>query len=160
MFSSKIRAAIALAACVSAQNLTEVLGSADDLSTLTSLLSSTGLLDQLAGTDGITILAPTNDAFDGVDTSNTTLVAELLSYHVLNGVFGAADFLPGHFEGALVGTLLPRGTYNRIDGAPQVVNAVVGGNIDTGTIITFYSGGKAASETTEIVNPSNAIATL
>lgn len=90
------------AALVSAQaDLLALLQSQPDLSTLTDLLSIADLADALAQATNITIIAPTNEAFQNVDPNipegvavanrNVTSVTALLSNHVFRGLYPAAS---------------------------------------------------------------------
>jgi len=102
--------ALTFAACMSAvlaqtPSLSELIASQSDLSTLGEAL---GLVPDLAelvsGLKDITILAPTNAAFEALlaqrpNTANTAIteknteaVAALLAYHVLNGTYASTDF--------------------------------------------------------------------
>ncbi|KAF1970541.1 Fasciclin-domain-containing protein [Bimuria novae-zelandiae CBS 107.79] len=105
-----MRTTITLAAYISAvlaqsTSLTELIQSQPDLSTLGTALSLVPeLLDTLGGLQGITILAPTNSAFEALLAQNTTqesfsisqsdaqAVASILAYHVLNGTYTSSDF--------------------------------------------------------------------
>lgn len=86
-------------------NLAELIQSQPDLSTLGDALSIVpDLAETVSGLKGITILAPTNSAFEALlaqDSSedsnairnrNAEGVAAILSYHVLNGTFVSSDF--------------------------------------------------------------------
>ncbi|KAK5654404.1 hypothetical protein OQA88_7314 [Cercophora sp. LCS_1] len=94
---------LGLAACVSAQAITEVLAAnSATLSTLTSLLQTVPEVAQaLSAAQNVTILAPSNDAFARLMarnprsaelTRNPRLLAGVLQYHVLQGTFRAQDF--------------------------------------------------------------------
>ncbi|KAL1612583.1 hypothetical protein SLS60_000812 [Paraconiothyrium brasiliense] len=105
-----MRTSIALAFCVSgvlaqAPSLTDLIASQPDLSTLgTALGSVPDLAETLAGLSNITILAPTNSAFEallaqadtpesiGVNSSDVQAIAAILAYHVLNGTYVSSDF--------------------------------------------------------------------
>lgn len=54
---------------------------------LLSLLDRVGLVDFVANTDKLTVFAPTDDAFEGVDADDLTdeQVANILKYHVVAG---------------------------------------------------------------------------
>lgn len=98
---------LGLASIACAQDLISFLESRDDLSSLLEALQKVpDLVEQLSSTSGFTLLAPTNDALEGVpgpsndfETSadilagdDTTAITNVLSYHVLNGTLSAEDF--------------------------------------------------------------------
>jgi uncharacterized surface protein with fasciclin (FAS1) repeats len=105
-----MRTSLALAACVSAvlaqaPSLTDLIASQPDLSTLGSALGSLpDLVKTLSGLSNITILAPTNSAFDlllaqeatpeseAISSSDAQGIAAVLAYHVLNGTYVSSDF--------------------------------------------------------------------
>ncbi|KAI5778334.1 FAS1 domain-containing protein [Geopyxis carbonaria] len=123
--------AAAQGASGNAPTLAALLNATSDLSALSQTLSmQPALLATLAGASNITILAPSNRAFeafmatpqyDSVRDDNATLAA-LLQYHVLNGTYRAAalardgrQFLP-----TLLGA---NAAFRNLSGAPQVVQA-------------------------------------
>lgn len=61
------------------------------LRTLASLIKFTNLTGLLNVTAGLTLLAPNNTAFAGVDVTNATFVRDLLSRHILLDVVYFAD---------------------------------------------------------------------
>jgi uncharacterized surface protein with fasciclin (FAS1) repeats len=110
---SKVLSCLALAAAASAQvaNLTSALTSSPDLSNLTAIISAfPGLLSALEGASNITILAPSNEAFqdlegtvaEAVAANDTTAIQSVLTYHVLNGTYNSSQitdlptFVPTH----------------------------------------------------------------
>ncbi|KAL8409518.1 hypothetical protein RB594_007817 [Gaeumannomyces avenae] len=137
-----------------AQTLTEVLVSKNDtLSTLISLVrGQPDLLGALAGASNITVLAPSNEAFNKLLTdpavaaavqSTPGLVPALLSYHVLNGTFYASA-LAGLAAPAFVPTYLAgNAEYSTVSGG-QVV-AIKG---DNNGGVTVLSGGGAEARVT------------
>jgi uncharacterized surface protein with fasciclin (FAS1) repeats len=75
-----------------------------DLSTLSSLLTSTGLGSTLAGTGPFTLFAPTNEAFATLPSrqqnwlkNHPNILMKLLTYHVLNGNYPLAKLVPGNY---------------------------------------------------------------
>ncbi|KAL8313308.1 hypothetical protein RB593_007472 [Gaeumannomyces tritici] len=138
-----------------AQTLTEVLVSKNDtLSTLISLVQGQpDLLGALTGASNITVLAPSNEAFNklladpavaAAVQSTPSLVPALLSYHVLNGTFYASA-LAGLAAPAFVPTYLAgNAEYSTVSGG-QVV-AVKGDNNGGG--VTVLSGGGASARVT------------
>ncbi|KAJ4358025.1 uncharacterized protein N0V89_002604 [Didymosphaeria variabile] len=105
-----MRTSIAFFACVSsvlaqAPSLTDLIASQPDLSTIGAALGSVpDLAETLAGLSNITILAPTNSAFEAllaqedtpesvaVNSSDMQAIAAILAYHVLNGTYVSSDF--------------------------------------------------------------------
>ncbi|GAB2980363.1 fasciclin domain-containing protein [Nocardioides montaniterrae] len=62
------------------------------LSTLVTAVTKAGLVDTLNGADGLTVFAPTNDAFGKIPKkqlaavlANKTLLTEILTHHVVGG---------------------------------------------------------------------------
>ncbi|KAF3347298.1 hypothetical protein VD0002_g5418 [Verticillium dahliae] len=141
----------ALVAAQDAPSLAEALASQNDtLSSLGSLLASQpALVEALSGLTNITILAPSNDALNALlqdtavaqqVTSDPSLVAAILQYHVLNGTYRAAD-VPD--SAVFVQSLLSNETYEQVAGS-QVVGAVAEDDS-----VTFYSALKAESTVTQ-----------
>ena len=94
--------ALLSAVLVNAQgDLLTLLRSQPDLSTLTDLLVLANLTKSLGQSTNITIIAPTNQAFENVDPTipegvavanrNVTSVSGLLSNHVFRGLYPAAS---------------------------------------------------------------------
>lgn len=148
---------VAIASLATAQNsedtpsLTDALASQNDtLSTLAGLLEGQpDLVETLAGLENITILAPSNDALEkflndtevaAMAASDPSLVAALLTYHVLNGTYYASDVTN---TTAFIPTLLTNTTYSNVTGG-QVVSASA--EDDT---VSFYSALKQQSNVTE-----------
>jgi len=71
------------------------------LKTLVDLVVAAGLAETLSGPGPFTVFAPTNDAFleflDGTDAASLDidLVASILKYHVVPGIYSAADIANG-----------------------------------------------------------------
>jgi transforming growth factor-beta-induced protein len=107
-----------------------------DLSTLTAALEAAGLVGALADGGPFTVFAPANSAFDALgagsvaallEEGNAEILTELLTYHVVPGVFTSADLR----DGAVLPTL--EGGSLRIDlGAGVAVNgaSVVAADIE------------------------------
>jgi uncharacterized surface protein with fasciclin (FAS1) repeats len=143
---------LALAGAAVAQSgtsLTDVLASHDDISVLVELLgNNTSILEALQAASDITILAPSNDALNALLNSTAvaeaedveSLVTAVLTYHVLNGTFYAANVTE---TPAFIPTLLENSMYENVAGA-QVVEARA-----TGTTVSFYSALKAQANVTE-----------
>ncbi|KAI4191592.1 MAG: hypothetical protein LQ348_003489 [Seirophora lacunosa] len=145
----------ALAALATAQNdtmssnstqggsmsLTQLLGATESLSTLTAaVMGVPGLAEMLGSAENITILAPSNEAFEAfmetdaaaaLANNDTEAIQALLSYHIINGTYPASAvtetpvFLP---------TMLNDSMYANVTGG-QVVEAVM--QEDS---VVFYSG--------------------
>lgn len=76
----------------------------------------------------------------------TSLITAVLSYHVLNGTYYAANVTD---TPAFIPTLLSNSSYENVTGA-QVVEAVSEGTDDE-TTVSFYSGLKSQANVTEAV---------
>ncbi|GAM90074.1 hypothetical protein ANO11243_081140 [Dothideomycetidae sp. 11243] len=128
------------AALAAGQSLTSVLTSNNNTSTLVKLVQSVpGLLDQLSAAKDITILAPDNAAFSAFTSQNpsaandTSLVAAVLSYHVLNGTIQAGQIL--NATGPLFAhSLLTNTTYENVTGGQYVEAEATKGKV------SFVSG--------------------
>ncbi|KAG8183088.1 hypothetical protein JTE90_010911 [Oedothorax gibbosus] len=84
------------------QNIVGAIQSRPDLSTLSWLLSQSGLEDMLQGQTPYTFLAPTDNAFAQLPaavydelTQNTTLLQEILLNHIMEGAHYGREFLTG-----------------------------------------------------------------
>jgi uncharacterized surface protein with fasciclin (FAS1) repeats len=73
------------------------------LSTLVSAVKKAGLVDSLNSADGITVFAPTNDAFKGIPSATLNKVladkktlTSILTYHVVQGKLTPADLAGDH----------------------------------------------------------------
>lgn len=142
----------ALAGLAYSQSLTELLSSTDELSSLADLIGDAPeIAASLGNATNITLLAPSNSAIEellsgpsaGAIASTPGLVQAVLQYHVLAGVFEAAD-IPE--EGVIVPTLLTNETYTSLpDG--QVVLAA-----STDDSVVFSSGLLANSTVTTAVS--------
>ncbi|KAL8650082.1 MAG: hypothetical protein Q9210_004033 [Variospora velana] len=152
---SQLFTVAALAALATAQNgtmpsnsteagsmsLTQLLASTESLSTLTAaVMGVPGLADMLGSAENLTILAPSNEAFEmfletpaaaALASNDTEAIRALLSYHIINGTYEASAvtdmpvFLP---------TMLNDSMYANVTGG-QVVEAVM-----QGESVVFYSG--------------------
>jgi uncharacterized surface protein with fasciclin (FAS1) repeats len=134
-------ASAVLAQTEGAPSLTQALNSSAGLSSLNGILSLPGL-EQLAVSLGsaqnVTILAPSNEAFQAVGNetlaalaANPGLLTALLQYHVLNGTFLSSAITN---QSAFVPTLLTNQLFTNVTGG-QVVDAKT-----TGDNVTFFSG--------------------
>ncbi|KAI9787939.1 MAG: hypothetical protein M1816_007339 [Peltula sp. TS41687] len=139
-----------LSVAVSAQNLTSVLTSDPQLSNLTSYVQLfPDLLQQLAQATNITILAPSNEAFNklmsssagaAIQANDTAAIQALLSYHVLSGIYPASSI---GSTPAFVPSLLNNPRFSSVTGG-QKVEAV-----KKGDTVTFTSGLRMTSNVTK-----------
>ncbi|MGD9955156.1 MAG: fasciclin domain-containing protein [Candidatus Nanopelagicales bacterium] len=116
------------------------------LSTLVTAVKKAGLVDSLNSADGITVFAPTNDAFAALDKATLDkaladpkgLLTTVLTYHVVPGMLAPAD-LPGEHETLQGGTLTVAGS-----GEDFTVNGsakVVCGNVPTANATVYIIDG-------------------
>ena len=117
-------------------SLNSTLASQPNLSNITAFLNlNPNLLTQLNSTSNLTILAPSDTAFAKLLNSTADpnanpfnvdpgLLQALLSYHVLNGTYRAADIKN---TSSFIPTLLTNSSYSNVTGG-QVVEAVTVGN--------------------------------
>ncbi|CEI65998.1 hypothetical protein FVEN_g4590 [Fusarium venenatum] len=142
-----------LAAAQSRPNLTAAIESENStLSSLGALVAAQpSLLRDLGRLRNVTILAPSNDALEELlkDTTvarmvddNPSFVANLLSYHILNGTYYASNITDMDAP-AFVPTHLTNSTYANVTGGQRV--EVMAMN-DT---VSFYSGFRAQSNVTK-----------
>lgn len=145
----------ALAATASAQtmNLTSALMGNPDLSNLTTYVSAyPQLLSMLSMASNVTILAPSNMAFNKlmnssmgamVKANNTNLIQSLLMYHVLNGTHNSTSITN---KTAFIPTMLNNPMYTNVTGGQRVEALMTGKNV------TFFSGMQANSSVTQAVH--------
>jgi len=105
------------------------------LSTLVSAVKQAGLVDSLNSADGITVFAPTNDAFNKIPAADLKKVladkktlTSILTYHVVPGKLTPADLAGSHktLQGGEV-TVTGSGTDFKVDDT----SSVVCGNVQT-----------------------------
>ncbi|MEV3986861.1 MULTISPECIES: fasciclin domain-containing protein [unclassified Nonomuraea] len=105
------------------------------LSTLVTAVKKAGLVDTLNSADGITVFAPTNDAFAKIDKTTLDKVladkktlTDILTYHVVSGRKTPADLESGSFTTLQGGKITTTGS-----GSDYTVGdaAVVCGNVPT-----------------------------
>jgi len=124
------------------RNIVELAQENEDLSTLVSALATAGLVDALSGPGPFTVLAPTNEAFAAVDVpTNTTVLSQLLTYHVISGAILSDDLT----NGLVAPTLL--------SGASAVLDTVTASLV--GETVGFYDSFGAKS----MVSVANIVAT-
>ena len=145
---------IAFAAAVTAKslNLSAALAATPELSNLTDYVSLfPDLLSFLAEAQNITILAPSNGAFEEflrspagsvISNNDTRSIQAILQYHVLNGTHPAAVITD---TPSFIPTLLADPSYTNVTGG-QVVEA-----IKQGEDVVFYSGLLSNATVTEAV---------
>ena len=116
------------------------------LSTLVTAVKKAGLVDSLNTADGITVFAPTNDAFAALDKKTLDkaladpkgLLTTVLTYHVVPGKLSPAD-LAGEHKTLQGGTLTVTGS-----GEDFTVNGtakVVCGNVPTANATVYLIDG-------------------
>jgi len=81
-----------------------------DLSILVDLVGAAGLAETLSGPGPFTVFAPTNDAFNEFlkgfpDGPTSEAVTSILTFHVLSGIYSAADIEDVFQDGLSVSTL-------------------------------------------------------
>ncbi|MFF5076017.1 fasciclin domain-containing protein [Actinoplanes sp. NPDC000266] len=105
------------------------------LSTLVSAVKQAGLVDSLNSADGITVFAPTNDAFGKIPPADLKKVladkktlTDILTYHVVPGKLTPADLSGDHktLEGKDL-MVAGSGTDFKVNGAASVIC----GNVQT-----------------------------
>jgi uncharacterized surface protein with fasciclin (FAS1) repeats len=149
---SILATATLLVATIHAQDLQTVLDDHNSLSILASLLgNNTELFEELSSAQGITILAPSNDAWSELAELTDSIVLDpsdqdgvltaLLQYHVLSGRYTSSNITSG--PSPFIHTLLEDRTYVNITGG-QVVHAT-----SVNDTVTFYSGYNLPSRVTE-----------
>ncbi|HHP7239877.1 fasciclin domain-containing protein [Longibacter sp.] len=106
--------------------ITELAGNASNLSTLAGALGQAGLDDDLNGDGPFTVFAPSNTAFQQIDvndlTSDSDLLEEVLTYHVVQGEITASDISDGQTVETLEGETL---RFSLSNGGVQVNGANV-----------------------------------
>lgn len=118
-----------------ADNIVEVAQSNSELSTLVSAIVAAELDTYLAGPGPFTVFAPTNAAFEKLDSQtlnqiigNPVLLTALLQYHVVNGKVYSKDLSTGSVNTALSGQPLDvvvSGGMVTINGSAKVIEADV-----------------------------------
>lgn len=100
------------------------------------------ILLQLPSYQGVTILAPNNDAFDKIPYSplndafknnDEDVITNVLEYHLLQGTRMAADLVPG--APVFIPTLLTNPSYSNVTGGQNVENVK-----QAGDVVVFVSG--------------------
>ncbi|KAK8246881.1 FAS1 domain-containing protein [Phyllosticta capitalensis] len=125
-FKNILLAAFAGVCSVQAQSIVDILNNTPELSTLKSLVTMfPDLVDTLSSAREITVVAPSNDAFQkflsenpGAD-QNQDLVKNLLTYHVITGVYESSA-ITGSPGPVFVPTLLTSSEYSLVTGGQRV----------------------------------------
>ncbi|KAI4173143.1 MAG: hypothetical protein LQ343_003070 [Gyalolechia ehrenbergii] len=122
-------------------SLADLLASTESLSSLAAAVRGVpGLAETLGSATNITILAPSNEAFEtfmetpsarAVDPNDSTAIQALLQYHIINGTYPASAVME---TPAFLPTMLNNSAYANVTGG-QVVEAV-----RQGENVVFYSG--------------------
>lgn len=112
------------------------------LSTLVTAVKKAGLVDSLNSADGITVFAPTNDAFAALDKATLDkaladpkgLLTTVLTYHVVAGKLSPADLAGTHktLQGGTV-TVTGSGEDFAVNGNAKVVC----GNVQTANATVY-----------------------
>ncbi len=120
------------------QTIVDIAAGNEDFSTLVSLVQAAGLADALATTDGLTVFAPTNEAFAKLPavvveyvTANPELLTQVLQYHVVAGKVMSADLSDGMKAATLQGdelTFAVSGAGVKVDGANVVTADIEASN--------------------------------
>lgn len=120
-------------------------GNNDDLSTLVSAVKEADLVDTLNSADGITVFAPTNDAFEAMDQETldsamadpSGVLTDVLTHHVVEGELTPED-LAGEHETLAGDTITVEG-----EGEEFTVGeaSVVCGNVQTANATVYIIDG-------------------
>jgi uncharacterized surface protein with fasciclin (FAS1) repeats len=151
---SKLFSLAALASLAAAQtmNLTATINSNPNLSNLTQYLGLfPQIVQKLSGLTNITLLAPSNEAFNKllagpaaaqINAQDTSLIQALFTYHILDGTYLSTDITS---KPAFVPTALVDPAYTNLTSG-QRVEAV-----KSGKEVVFYSGLLQKSTVTQAV---------
>ncbi|KAK7512489.1 FAS1 domain-containing protein [Phyllosticta citriasiana] len=134
-FKNVLLAAFAGFASVNAQTIIDILNTTPELSTLKSLITKyQDLVELLSQAHDITVVAPTNDAFNkflsenpGAD-KNRDLVENLITYHVITGIYDSAA-ITGSPGPVFPATLLSNPEYSLVTGGQRVKVAAEGSSV-------------------------------
>lgn len=161
MRSSLWSYALMAGSCLAQGDLAGLLASQDDLSTLLELVSLVpGLADTLAAASNITIVAPTNAAFDAVprnvpegeaieQKNDTIAIGALLANHVFKGVY-PSDVITDvpTFAQTLLNSsyIIPRQPFSNFTGGQY------NGLVKNGDNVCILSGEQTISTVTQAVS--------
>jgi hypothetical protein len=147
--------------CLAQGDLAGLLASQDDLSTLLELVGLVpGLADTLAAASNITIVAPTNAAFDAVprnvpegeaieQKNDTIAIAALLANHVFKGVYPSDVItdIPTFAQTLLNSSyIIPRQPFSNFTGGQY------NGLVKNGDEVCILSGEQTISTVTQAVS--------
>ncbi|KAL3418795.1 beta-ig-h3 fasciclin [Phlyctema vagabunda] len=140
------------------KDLGSLLAGQKNLTTFTSLIQKyPQILLQLPSYQGVTILAPNNDAFDKIPftvlneawaNGDEAVIVSVLEYHILQGTRTAAQLVPGTPE--FIPTLLTDEAYSNVTGGQRVENVE-----QAGDVVVFVSGQGSRSTLTQAVSSSS-----
>ncbi|KAH8684814.1 FAS1 domain-containing protein [Tricladium varicosporioides] len=124
-------------------DLGTLLSSQTNLSTFYGLIQKyPSILLSLPSIEGVTILAPNNDAFNKIpytelnaafQSNNKDIITSVMEYHILQGSRTAAQLVPG--TPVFLSTLLNNPTYTNVTGGQKVENVK-----QAGDVVVFVSG--------------------
>ncbi|KAK4464588.1 FAS1 domain-containing protein [Cladorrhinum samala] len=125
-----------------ARPLDDVLAGIPDLSTYYGLLKSNpDILFQIPSLSGVTLIAPSNEAFNksqNFQTENSTYITSLLQYHIIKGVISAKDLEIG--PSIFAPTLLTSKAYTNVSAGQ---NVILTNQHDDTTVITSGVGSRS-----------------
>jgi uncharacterized surface protein with fasciclin (FAS1) repeats len=111
-------------------DIVEIASANPEFSTLVAAVDAAGLVETLQGEGPFTVFAPTNDAFDAALAdldltadellADTELLTSVLTYHVVEGEFFAADVV--ELDGQEVETVNGESVTITVDGDTVMVN--------------------------------------
>ncbi|XP_073685274.1 periostin [Garra rufa] len=112
---------------VVSKTIKDVIETNDELASLSTIALRSGLQDQLGEPGHYTLFAPTNDAFEKIDSdvmerlmSDTVVLQALLKYHLLSTVQCSEAIMSGSIYGTLEGSNIEIGC----DGESLTVNGI------------------------------------
>ncbi|KAN0119802.1 FAS1 domain containing protein [Hyaloscypha variabilis] len=133
-------------------DLGDLLAGQKNLTTFNALIQKyPEILLQLPSTQGVTILAPNNDAFNKIPYSslnsafkdnNQDVITNVLEYHILQGTRLAASLVPGN--PTFIPTFLTSPEWSNVTGGQNVENVRQAGNV-----VVFVSGQGSRSTLTQ-----------
>ncbi|MGJ3239996.1 MAG: phosphate ABC transporter substrate-binding protein PstS family protein [Anaerolineae bacterium] len=111
------------------ETIVDIAAGNEDFSTLVSLVDAAGLVETLSGEGPFTVFAPTNDAFAALPTvlvdylvANPDVLAQVLTYHVV--------------EGTVLSTDLTEGDVPTVEGNTVAVSLDMGVQINNAEVVT------------------------
>ncbi|EPE26712.1 FAS1 [Glarea lozoyensis ATCC 20868] len=150
----------------SLKDLGSLLASQKNLTTFYSLIQKyPQILFQLPSQDGVTILAPNNDAFEKIPytelnaafaNNDQTIITNVLEYHILSGSKTAAQLIPG--APVFIPTLLTNPSFSNVSGGATVENVK-----QAGDVVVFdleFNGGYVQVIDSLLIPPANLTTTI